>query len=64
MEQNTQPRDNSIEIKLDNEGKPINSNSKKPLSQKTIVFILAVIQAVVVGSVYFTFLSKEDNNNN
>ncbi|MBW6440984.1 thrombospondin type 3 repeat-containing protein, partial [Patescibacteria group bacterium] len=42
----------------------INSNSKKPLSQKTIVFILAVIQAVVVGSVYFTFLSKEDNNNN
>src|SRR5680860_49095 len=61
MEQNTQPNEKSIEVKLDGEGEPISSNSKKPLSQKAIVLILIVVLLIVFGVVYFLFFNKEDS---
>ncbi|MCK4592721.1 hypothetical protein KAT63_04795 [Candidatus Parcubacteria bacterium] len=61
MEQNIQPSENSVEIKLDGEGEPISPKSEKKINKKIILLIIIML-IIVSGAVYFLFLNKEDND--
>ncbi len=62
MNQNIQPIENNMEIKLDNEGEPISPKTEKKINKKIISLIIIILVIIGYGTVYFLFLNKEDNS--